>query len=185
MTMHETRLLIFISGTIVLLAISRRSVFDVRSHGFYRFFAWEAILLLLLLNFSRWFDDPFSARQIFSWALLTVSLFLLWQGVTLLRKGSTAGRRTDAGLYQFEQTTELVTGGIYRYIRHPLYASLLFLAVGTFLKEITWTTGILTFAAILFLIATAAADENECIRYFGPQYVSYMSRTKRFIPFIY
>ncbi len=158
---------------------------DTHSHGFYRFFAWESILLLILINIPLWFTDPFSIRQILSWILLLISLPLLWQGVSLLRKGRIAGGRTDAGLYPFEQTTELVTKGIYRYIRHPLYSSLLFLACGVFLKDITWTTGILTLVAILFLIATAAADERECIRYFGPQYSSYISRTKRFIPFIY
>ncbi|MHB1050488.1 MAG: methyltransferase family protein [Bacteroidota bacterium] len=168
-----------------MLLISRRSIVDVRSHGFYRFFAWEAILLLILINIPHWFTDPFSVRQIFSWILLLLSLPLLWQGVSLLRKARNEGLRTDKELYAFEQTTELVTGGIYRYIRHPLYSSLLFLACGAFLKNISWTTGLLTLAAFLFLTATAAADEKECIRYFGPQYADYMSRTKKFIPYIY
>jgi protein-S-isoprenylcysteine O-methyltransferase Ste14 len=168
-----------------LLLISRRSIFDIHSHGFYRFFAWEAILLLILINIPHWFIDPFSVRQIFSWILLLLSLPLLWQGVSLLRKARNNGLRTDKELYAFEQTTELVTGGIYRYIRHPLYSSLLFLACGAFLKDVSWTTGLLILAAILFLAATAAADEKECIRYFGPQYADYMSRTKRFVPYIY
>ena len=184
-SIYDIQLAIFIAISIGLLLISRRSIVDVHSHGFYRFFAWEVILLLILVNIPHWFTDPFSVRQIFSWILLVLSLPLLWQGVSLLRKARITGRRSDTGLYPFEQTTELVTGGIYRYIRHPLYSSLLFLACGAFLKDVSLTTGLLTLAAILFLAATAAADEKECIRYFGPQYADYMSRTKKFIPYIY
>jgi protein-S-isoprenylcysteine O-methyltransferase Ste14 len=39
--------------------------------------------------------------------------------------------------------------------------------------------------ATLFLIATAKADERECIRFFGVSYQEYMKRTKMFIPYIF
>ena len=44
-----------------------------RSHGFYRFFAWEAILGLFLLNVDFWFRDPFAWYQIIAWTLLFAS----------------------------------------------------------------------------------------------------------------
>jgi protein-S-isoprenylcysteine O-methyltransferase Ste14 len=40
-------------------------------------------------------------------------------------------------------------------------------------------------AATGFLIATARADEAECIRFFGASYEQYLERTKMFIPFLF
>jgi protein-S-isoprenylcysteine O-methyltransferase Ste14 len=40
-------------------------------------------------------------------------------------------------------------------------------------------------AATVFLIATAKADEAECIRFFGAEYQAYMKRTKMFVPFVF
>ena len=41
---------IFLLATLGIGYISRASLLAPRSHGFYRFFAWEAILALTLLN---------------------------------------------------------------------------------------------------------------------------------------
>jgi len=88
-------------------------------------------------------------------------------------------------LLAFEKTTTLVTEGAYRYIRHPLYSSLLFLTWGIFFKYPVALSAAMALAATCFLIATARADEAECIRFFGPSYEQYMKRTKMFIPFLF
>ena len=93
-------------------------------------------------------------------------------------------RQAEPQLLAFEKTTTLVNTGIYHYIRHPLYSSLLFLAWGIFFKVPTWLGALLALAATLFLFATAKADEAECIRFFGPAYETYMKQTKRFVPFL-
>jgi protein-S-isoprenylcysteine O-methyltransferase Ste14 len=87
--------------------------------------------------------------------------------------------------FDFENTVNLVTGGIYKYIRHPMYGSLLFLVVGALLKHVASVTIALTAAAILFLILTAKIEEKENIRFFGSPYEAYMDKTKMFIPFIF
>jgi protein-S-isoprenylcysteine O-methyltransferase Ste14 len=88
-------------------------------------------------------------------------------------------------LYAFEKTTALVTTGIYAYIRHPLYSSLLLLTWGIFFKVLSFPGTALTLVATTFLIATAQIDEQECIRFFGNEYQEYMQKTKRFIPFLF
>ena len=95
------------------------------------------------------------------------------------------GREAEPNLLAFEKTTQLVTSGIYRYIRHPLYSSLLLLAWGIFFKHPELTPLILAVTATAFLIFTAKADEAECIRFFGPPYQEYMQRTKMFIPYLF
>jgi protein-S-isoprenylcysteine O-methyltransferase Ste14 len=177
---------IFGIGSGYLWFISRASLRVIHSHGFYRFFAWEMILALLLANIDRWFYNPFSFFQIISWIFLILSLLLLWNGVYMIRSmGKSNKQRQDSTLLTFEKTSVLVTSGIYRYIRHPLYGSLLFLAWGAFLKDITWLSVCLVTATTFCLVLTGKADEAECIEYFGPSYEEYISRTKMFIPFLF
>ena len=179
------RLIIFGILSLPVIFISRRTLFTVKSHGFFRFFSWECILWLFVSNCLFWFDDPFSIRQIFSWIFLFYAVYLVIAGVVLLkRKGKPIKIREEKELFQFEKTSELIDQGIFRYIRHPLYSSLLFLTWGIFLKN---TTKSLLFVAVLsslFLYLTAIFDERECVRYFGNPYCEYMKRTKRFVPFL-
>jgi protein-S-isoprenylcysteine O-methyltransferase Ste14 len=84
----------------------------------------------------------------------------------------------------FENTSKLVTVGLYRFIRHPLYASLLFLGTGIFLKNISIITALLAFVNVVALIATAKREEKEMIGKFGGEYISYMQKTRMFIPFV-
>jgi hypothetical protein len=53
-------LLVFILGSGVIIYVSRASLLAPHSHGFYRFFAWETILALTVLNLDHWFTHPFA-----------------------------------------------------------------------------------------------------------------------------
>ncbi len=182
----DIRLVVFLLATAFLAFVSRGSLKNPRSHGFYRFFAWEAIVALILVNVPVWFAEPLSPAQILSWIVLALSLFLLGPGVyQLFVRGRPGAHREDDTLLEFEKTSALVTSGLYRYIRHPLYGSLLFLAWGAFLKDITWYSTCLVVLSTIWLVATAKADEKECIEFFGPSYNEYMGRTKMFIPWIW
>jgi len=181
------KLTVFIIATGQLVYISRASLRQPGSHGFYRFFAWECIVLLFLLNVEKWFVDPFSWHQLISWILLFASFIPLVFGVRTLRKrGHPVAERASApGLLAFEKTTELVTTGIYAYIRHPLYSSLFLLTWGIYFKAGSLSSTVMALVATTFLIATARADEVECIRFFGVEYQAYMKMTKRFVPFLF
>jgi protein-S-isoprenylcysteine O-methyltransferase Ste14 len=156
------------------------------SHGFYRFFAWEAILIIFIINLDHWLEDPFSLHQLFSWFFLFVSLFLVIYGFWMLwQVGKPDQTRQETALIGVEKTSVLITRGIYRNIRHPLYSSLLFLAWGIFFKSYTLVTASLVIVATVFLVATARSEESENLAHFGPAYREYMRHTKMFIPFIY
>jgi protein-S-isoprenylcysteine O-methyltransferase Ste14 len=179
------KLALFLVASASFAYLSRASLRVPASHGFYRFFAWESILVLFLLNIDVWFRNPFSLTQLISWFLLLVSGFLVLHGVYLLRHlGRAEEERRDVPLMSFEKTTTLVTVGAYRYIRHPLYSSLLFLAWAIFFKDPSLRGGLVGVVATAFLVATARADEAECVRFFGQAYQEYMRRTKMFIPLV-
>jgi protein-S-isoprenylcysteine O-methyltransferase Ste14 len=184
--MVTIRLVTFLLGTACLVYISWSSLAAPGSHGFYRFFAWEAILGLVALNMHRWIHEPFSWHQLISWPLLLISAYLVIDAVRLLRKmGEQDKDRDDVPLVGIERTTRLITEGSYRYIRHPLYSSLLSLAGGIFFKAPSGLGLLLLLAAVLFLFATARVEEEENLRYFGEQYRAYMRQTKMFIPFLF
>jgi protein-S-isoprenylcysteine O-methyltransferase Ste14 len=158
------------------LWLSRNSLRRPHSHGFYRFFAFEALLVLTLLNVDQWFADPFSAWQLLSWLSLIGSALLASHGFRLLR---VIGQPEDG----IEDTTVLVEVGAYRYIRHPLYASLMLFALGAFLKHISLPAGILMAISFAFLFATARVEERENLARFGEEYAEYMRRSRMFIPY--
>jgi protein-S-isoprenylcysteine O-methyltransferase Ste14 len=183
------KFVVFVVTSILLAHVSREPLRNPRSHGFYRFFAWEAILALLVLNIDDWFLDPFAPHQIVAWILLIFCLFPLIDGFRRLKRAgkpdSDQRDGSDEALLGLEKTTQLVTEGIYQYIRHPLYSSLVFLAWGVFFKTPSWRDLALALAASAFLYITAVIEEQENLNYFGPAYEEYMGDTKMFIPFIF
>jgi protein-S-isoprenylcysteine O-methyltransferase Ste14 len=179
-------LLIFALGSAFFLYVSSQALLNPRSHGFYRFIAWECMLALVLLNFPSWTLDPFSPRQIVSWVLLASSAALAVHAVHLLKAiGRPGAERSDAELFAFEKTSTLVTTGAFRYIRHPMYAALLYLAWGAYLKDISMPSTALVAVASVALIITALRDEAECLQHFGSLYADYMKASKRFVPFVF
>jgi protein-S-isoprenylcysteine O-methyltransferase Ste14 len=83
-----------------------------------------------------------------------------------------------------EGTTILVKHGAYRYIRHPLYSSLLLLSWGVFFKNASIPSTVLVFFVTVFIVATAKAEEAENLQKFSGEYEAYMKSTKMFIPFL-
>ena len=179
------RIIFFLILSMPVIVISWRTIFNIKSHGFFRFFSWECIIWLFATNYKYWFDDPFSINQIFSWIFLIISGYLVIVGVILMKKvGKQGNNRNEKTLYQFEKTTELIEQGIFKYIRHPLYSSLLFLTWGIFLKNFSIELLIVSMLSTVFLYLTATFDEKECIAFFGDKYIEYMKKSKRFIPYI-
>jgi protein-S-isoprenylcysteine O-methyltransferase Ste14 len=169
------RLGVFTILSILLLAFT---LSRPHGHRFYRFFAFESLLGLVLLNTDTWFRDPFSSIQLFSWVFLASSLVLAIHGFRLLYiAGSPEG--------DIENTTQLVTTGVYRYIRHPLYCSLLLGGVGAFLKDPSFP-GLLLFIILFFFVyATGRVEERDNLKKFGSAYRLYMKKTKMYIPFLF
>lgn len=166
-------LLFFVLTVLLLIFTLRRP----HRHRFMRFFAFESLLALVILNAGVWFRDPLSPRQLVSWLFLAASLALAVAGFRYLRvAGSPEG--------DIEETTQLVTTGPYRWIRHPLYCSLLLMGVGAFLKALSFIGGLLFVFLAIFVYATAKVEERENLDRFGPGYQEYMAQTKMFIPYV-
>ena len=180
------RILAYLVLSVSIIWVSRRSLLHPRAHGFSRFFAFEAILTLIFLNVPYWFRRPFEFLQIISWLCLIASAVFVVMGFALLhRLGGFRPASEASPNYEWEKTEHLVTSGIYRYIRHPMYSSLLFLAWGAALKSVTLVTLTLAVVACVALFATAKTEEAEDLARFGEEYRAYMRSTRRFVPFLF
>lgn len=177
----------FIVGSVVLTLISWRALTHAKTHGFYRLLAWQAILALLVLNAPVWFDNRYMLHQLCSWLALFSSLLVLFAGIYQLHSAGQADKnvRADSELFAFEQTTQVVDTGIYRWIRHPLYCSLLLLTWGIAFKQLLPLTVLIAVFSSICLYITARQDERECVAYFGVKYSEYMLRSRMFIPYVF
>ena len=78
---------------------------------------------------------------------------------------------------------QLITQGVYRLIRHPMYSALILYSVGQAFVIPNWVAGlsnVIAFA-VLFMFRVRA-EERMMADGFGEEYAAYAARTKRLIP---
>ena len=109
--------------------------------------------------------------------LLIFSIYPVTAGFILLKR---EGKPDN----NFENTSALVKSGVYGYIRHPLYLSLVLLGTGIMLKYPGTIQLILGAINMVAVFLTALVEEKEMIARFGDEYRVYMKETKMFIPFV-
>ena len=154
--------------------------------------AREAVLLVL-----AWvgFVVPliWVASPAFSFAEYPLHLTPLLAGGTCLVLGLWYFYRShaDLGTYwsvtlELRESHRLITQGVYRRVRHPMYAALLLYAVGQALAVPNWIAGpsYLVSFAVLFLLRVRL-EEQMMLDAFGNEYATYMAQTKRLIPGIW
>jgi protein-S-isoprenylcysteine O-methyltransferase Ste14 len=77
---------------------------------------------------------------------------------------------------------ELVTEGIYRFIRHPQYTGFLLITLGMLFDWATLPMLIMWPVMAVLYYRLAKREERDMTAEFGTRYVEYMSRTGRFLP---
>jgi protein-S-isoprenylcysteine O-methyltransferase Ste14 len=77
----------------------------------------------------------------------------------------------------------LVTEGVYRHVRHPMYASFLVLGAGQALLVANWIAGLSGLASVTLLMALRLPrEEAMMIERFGDQYRDYRRRVGAILP---
>ena len=91
-----------------------------------------------------------------------------------------AWRRGEAIRGDGVETGDLVVGGPYRFVRHPMYAATLV----ALWAEPHWSANRFAFvlAASLYLWVGSLHEEQRLVRFYGQAYRDYMARTPRLIP---
>jgi protein-S-isoprenylcysteine O-methyltransferase Ste14 len=135
----------------------------------YLFTPWLAFADYDLPEFVPWCGTVVMAAALWLFWRSHADLGLNWSVTLELRKGH-----------------QLVTQGVYRRIRHPMYASIWLFSLGQGLLLENWLAGwsaFVSFAPMYFL--RVPREEQMMCECFGQEYRDYMGQTGRLFPRIY
>jgi protein-S-isoprenylcysteine O-methyltransferase Ste14 len=108
--------------------------------------------------------------------LMTLAIWLFW------RSHADLGRNWSPSL-QLREGHELVTEGVYKYVRHPMYASEWLWSIAQALLLQNWVAGWAGLALFTPLyVLRVPREEQMMLDRFGAEYRSYMNRTGRIVP---
>ena len=106
-----------------------------------------------------------------------ISLLLLFVAVLQTDLLAFAGLRQ---IFEVEKAGPLITGGLYRYVRHPLYTfSLLILWLS---PAMSLNSFILYLALTIYILIGIVFEERKLLREFGQEYTDYRSTTPMLVP---
>lgn len=109
-------------------------------------------------------------------AVFVFALWLLW------RSHADLGRHWSVKL-EIQEGHSLVTEGVYRHIRHPMYAAHWLWAVAQLLLLHNWIAGPALLVAFFPLyLRRVPHEEQMMLDEFGEEYRSYTGRTGRMVP---
>ena len=141
-------------------------------------------LVLVVVAYSLLWQNEFWARSPAGWrTALSVFFFALaaclsWGGARAL------GRqwRIDAGL---NRDHELVRSGVYRLVRHPIYASMLCLLLGT--GFVITPLPVLVLSVVVFMAGTeirVRIEDSLLASRFGDKFLDYQRTVPAYVPLL-
>ena len=113
--------------------------------------------------------------------LLALAGILFFGGLALI---AVAALRLGSALTPTPVPSErgqLATGGLYRFVRHPIYTGVLTTVAGMTLRSGSWLHLGVAAASIVFFDRKAAWEEGALHEHY-PDYAAYAARTPRFFP---
>ena len=182
---------VVLAATAVMIAIraphgrESRRVKVIKSHktpleSVILILAWTGFFIPLI-----WISSP-----AFSFAEYPLRIGPLISGIVFFVIGLWLFYRSHADLganwsitLEVRDRHRLITQGIYRRVRHPMYAALLLYGVAHALVIPNWVAGPSNLVAFTVLFALRVrAEERMMLEQFGDEYTAYMARTKRLVP---
>jgi protein-S-isoprenylcysteine O-methyltransferase Ste14 len=147
------------------------------------------LALVLLLFAALVFLASADRRSI---GVMTDGSAARWAGVALFGLGSglvfwsgLALGKLYSGEVTIQEEHRLVTGGLYRYIRHPRYLGAELLSIGLSLVFRSWIGLTLSLAAVAVFLFRIRDEEALLQREFGQEWEAYCRHSWRLIPFLY
>jgi protein-S-isoprenylcysteine O-methyltransferase Ste14 len=134
------------------------------------------IVNIISPSLDRWnFVLPDYVRLISAAGLAIALIFITASHLSLGRQWS--------GVLETKKNHQLVTTGLYQYVRHPMYTGFFFWAVFVGLLLPNWLTLLASlFCYALLYFVRIPAEEAMMIKQFGPAYRDYQQRTGRIFP---
>jgi protein-S-isoprenylcysteine O-methyltransferase Ste14 len=147
-------------------------------------FMWITMLILPILAI---FTPIFSLADYRLYPIpFSIGLVCLMAGLWLFyRSHADLGESWSLSL-EILEGHKLVTHGVYKRIRHPMYTANFLQAVAQMLLLPNWIAGPSCFVAFLLLFMfRVCAEERMMSEKFGEEYARYKSETKRLVPYFW
>jgi len=140
--------------------------------------AYLLITLLAMMGLHWWV--PVARLVVPPYSYLGFPLLLA--GICVTASAARAFRKAGTALVPFEPSTALVTDGLYRYTRNPMYLGLTLIALGAWIMLGT-CSALLPLAVFIGIIEYhfIRAEERFLESIFGGQYLGYKGRVRRWI----
>ncbi len=174
----------FISIDIVIRPISGKKDEYRRSILVVSFISMPIVFLLPYCEYKGLWVHYFSPF-LSNWMIVIGIIVLVFGGILLvlsrLQLGEYGGPRIV-----IEDKHQLITTGVYQYIRHPMYLGFLLLFFGY-----SFALGSIVIAIVISLVFflifknRMELEEKILITKFGEEYLEYKERTKKILPFLY
>ena len=114
------------------------------------------------------------------------AIALLWAGIALRWWSFRTLGRYFTFQVMTSQDQPVITGGPYRFVRHPSYTGLLLILAGIGLSYGNWLSlAALTFVPLLGFINRIRVEEAALSSTLGDSYTSYARGRKRLVPFLW
>lgn len=140
------------------------------------FVAMQAVLLALLVFIGNDIGPTITK-------VAYAGTALEWLGFLGIILSAISIRTSLTALPLPKENARLGTNGLYRYVRHPMYTSVIILALGiALLSGSVLKYGLVVSLVLLFYYKSVYEERYLRLKY--PEYQSYASRTPRLIPFI-
>ena len=118
-----------------------------------------------------------------SWGVTTAGLVMFAMSVMVRLTAIRALGRFWSLHLEIREEHQLVTDGIYRYVRHPAYAAIMLEVISIpLVGNSYYTLGVVTCIYLPILLLRWRLEEREMIGKFGNGYVQYMKQVPAFIP---
>ncbi|MBN2046696.1 MAG: isoprenylcysteine carboxylmethyltransferase family protein [Anaerolineaceae bacterium] len=137
-------------------------------------------ILPLLYGLTPWFNF---ANYLLPWWQFALGIGVILFSYWLFWRCHTALDKNWSPSLQIREDQELIDTGIYRHIRHPMYAVEFLFTIGQLLIIPNWFIGVMGLVCFLPLyLIRVPKEEAMMIETFGNQYRDYMQRTGRILP---
>jgi protein-S-isoprenylcysteine O-methyltransferase Ste14 len=182
----------FLAGFVAYCVI--RGVFQKRAKGAQKIDRrrdrTETILLFVVFVGNLLLPVIYIATPWLSFADYRLPTWTPWAGAGVMIAALWLFWRSHADLgtnwsitLEIRKDHQLITHGVYRFMRHPMYASIFLFGLAQGLMLSNWLAGwaaVLTFA-LMYLIRTPR-EERMMVEHFGESYRHYMAETGRLWP---
>ncbi len=140
------------------------------------------LVFLVASLIGLWWDSPwFAGRATGTLALMAGGVVAL-TGIALAISATIGHRRAGTSVEPWHPTTALVTGGIYRFTRNPIYLGMAVAQLGLAICGASLGAAIMIIPAVIVIQTQVIVREERYLeRKFGQDYIDYKARVRRWI----